>query len=598
MSVGGAALLRELRRAEQGFGGDDEATAILVRHLQSRRSSVTRTSEEASEKPGKSLLRTYLDSKGDVRNVANEEVNKAGASLTTTISMSHSSDRLPAHLRKLKTDLEFMSDSQIHLPVVQIQSPRSRRRAAALPPPNAAGQLLVIVINAFNVIILELAKLEEYFQAQADDPYHLLVLSTDKQRTKQQRAQLSTGKTHRLGTSLVTPLILGLSVASSKLDPGASGLLAEDSRAAALFARAGRVRRRKEELARGLASDDIDSRTPHVTGAAHGQLDALVAGVFDDLGVNLDAEYNRMRQVQVGVRVLLHFWRRLLLRNALVRLCGQTRLASTARLLNATLLLSRFGRGLIARLHMRDLRANMASQRRVESERRKTSARRSLSVVVLVALFFVRQRGFLFAHRNQRLQHTVVTIQRALRGHHVRARVEGARRLAAQRDVAATRVQCAYRMRLARRRRFLLRKISIVLHRARRTLMVEEARRLAFYARVKRSGAALVIMRAYKASVIRFRLHMTVHWNHVEKAILVQKLMRGLLARRAFASSLKDEAFLEEMRHDQATKIASRVRGMQARRRFPALLHTIEQKRLKRQLFKLLVFSKVCPYVQ
>jgi hypothetical protein len=125
-------------------------------------------------------------------------------------------------------------------------------------------------------------------------------------------------------------------------------------------------------------------------------------------------------------------------------------------------------------------------------------------------------------------------------------------------------------------------------------LEMEELTSLAaFYGHLRRHGAALLIARAYRASVIRYRLHLTVYWNHQEKAVELQRLARGFLGRRIFRRVVTKAEALLRLKQRSVVPIQALARGHLARLGYPLVLERREKRIAMRKLLKLMAFQRV-----
>ena len=124
-------------------------------------------------------------------------------------------------------------------------------------------------------------------------------------------------------------------------------------------------------------------------------------------------------------------------------------------------------------------------------------------------------------------------------------------------------------------------------------LWEEEARIFALYGRLLREGAAHTIMRAYRAAVIRRRLRYIIYWNHQEKALIIQRMVRGLLSRRAVRRLRLSQAETRHRWHESAIVLQSVVRGLLARKVLVRKRDERERLTARRRMLKLMVMQRV-----
>lgn len=126
-------------------------------------------------------------------------------------------------------------------------------------------------------------------------------------------------------------------------------------------------------------------------------------------------------------------------------------------------------------------------------------------------------------------------------------------------------------------------------------LWEEQARVFALFGRLRREGAAHVIARAYRASVIRARLRYIVFWNHQEKALAIQRMARGMLGRLAVRRLRAAQAEMQRLRHASAIVLQTQVRGLLARRGLERRRGERERLTSRRRMLKLMVMQKARP---
>ena len=428
MSSSGAALLRSLRRAEEGEL-DAEPAAQLLRRLK-RRGAPARPAGRPS-----SSLTSFL-ARRPPPSAAKEPWQDEAIPPPTTAE-----EALPPHLQRLKSGLAFAQESLVALPVLRVLSPRSRRKASQLPPPNAA----------------ELARLEELCGRAADSPYRSLVRASDRRRAREHRGMggVAAGR-DRVATleppsRMTAPTSPAGWVSSDPVlgKPGASDL----------FDRTRRVQQRSQELEERLREGRSVESAPHIAGAGESlcgpaleRVEGVVAGVFDELGVDLDPRFNRMRRLHRGVEVLALFWRRERYRAGIQHLLAQIRRATAALIDRMSRFLQRVGRGFIARVHFRALRRYRLMQRESELLARRAAAGARLRALTSVLLLGIGLRRKVRSLRVKRREQAATVVQRAWRRFALRRSVKGAVSLMSLRARAALIIQCAFRKFIASRK--------------------------------------------------------------------------------------------------------------------------------------------------
>lgn len=139
----------------------------------------------------------------------------------------------------------------------------------------------------------------------------------------------------------------------------------------------------------------------------------------------------------------------------------------------------------------------------------------------------------------------------------------------------------------------MLRKVRRVRHREALKVFEEEARVLARYGQLRRDGAAHVIARAYRAAVIRHRLRYIIYWNHQEKALVIQRLVRGHLCRRSIGMLLAAKHELLRRQQSSSILIQAMARRMLARRVLGIKRLERERHIARRKMLKLMALQKV-----
>ena len=440
MSTSGAALLLSLRRAEEGAELDSAPAAQLLRRLKRRRPAIAADGPAKESSPSlEALLRRRPSSHGS-----------SGRAPAEPAPTTAAEEALPPHLQRLKSGLAFAQESLVELPVLRVLSPRSRRRAAQLPPPNAA----------------ELARLEELCGRAEGSPYQRLVLASDRRRAREHRGvagRASDGPLLRAAVDSVEGPRRGFSGPPPReaypAVMGSGDTIVGTAGASELFELTRRVQQRSQELEERLREGRTADAAPHITaagqtlrGAALERVEGVVAGVFDELGVDLDPRFNRMRRLRRGVEVVALFWRRERYRAGLQRLLTQSRRASAALVERAGELLRRVGRGFLARVHYRALRLYRQRQRQAEQLARRAAARARVKTLATVMLVGALLRRKVRSLRFKRRETAASAVQRAWRRFALRRSVRGAAAQLSQRARAAVRVQSTFRCHLARRK--------------------------------------------------------------------------------------------------------------------------------------------------
>ena len=126
-------------------------------------------------------------------------------------------------------------------------------------------------------------------------------------------------------------------------------------------------------------------------------------------------------------------------------------------------------------------------------------------------------------------------------------------------------------------------------------LWEEEARLFALYGKLLREGATHVISRAYRAAVIRHRLKYIVYWNHQEKALVIQRMVRGLFARRTLRRVRAARLETQRLRHKSAIILQAAARGSLARRELARRRDEKERLASRRRMLKLMIMQRVRP---
>lgn len=405
MSSSAAALLGSLRRAEEGAALDDPAAGQLIRRLKRRRPAATNSPETAAASVTR--LGQLLDKAPTPASGSRDE--DGGRSAAGVVE-----EALPEHLRRLRSGLAFVQDSLVELPLLRMLSPRSMRLAERLPAPGAG----------------ELVRLGEV----QGSPYDGLVEATDRRRARELRMQRPRGSRVQSGR------------AGRAAVPVDGSCPAVGSPAGELFDRTRRAQRRAREL-----EERMESATFSVA-AAVPELHGLVAGVYDELGVDLDPRFNRLRRLRAGVEVVALFWGRERCRVGFQHLLEQCRRSSVALTDRSGRLLVRIARGFLARLHCRFLRAHVERQRESERRRRKERTTHLLNVLCTMLLLNVKLQRRVRSFRARRKWAAATAIARIWRGYCLRRTMVGAVAQMLLRISASTSIQCAFRRYVASRK--------------------------------------------------------------------------------------------------------------------------------------------------
>lgn len=397
-SSAGAQLLLELRRSERGLlssGGEGRA---MARRLGRRAASASLP----SAKPPRSDHLWTDDS--EPAPLLDPDPGQSVHPLPQP---------LPQHLSALRAGLEC-AEGRVRPPVLRAMSPRSQRRALQLPPPDA----------------FELAQLDQLDELPGGEVFLGLSRAADRMRAREQRGRVPSEPRPQ-------------SERGPAKERGAAEV--EPSSSRALFARAERVRQHGAAMQGRLAGLGLG---PREMGPVH----ALVAGVYDELGVDLHASFNRERTLGRALAVLAVFWARARLWRAWERVRAQTTLARVARRARAVLDVQRLARGFLARRHRRCLLRNLWLQRGAQRAR---NARRGLLLLGAAVRAVLACRGMLARARDgiaRRRRAAAATVQRCWRAAEGRARRRALARARSRGAAAAGAIQRCFRGRLARRK--------------------------------------------------------------------------------------------------------------------------------------------------
>ena len=438
-------------------------------------------------------------------------------------------EALPDHLLQFKADFKHMNDSRIKLPVLRVMSPQALRRVRELPPPSEAEQAIMAEYASLTTRF-STTESSQSGEQRGSSIYSELQKLSDKQRAREHRAHLFTATSVNSALNTTTSSSsdrLTISIARPKeviLPRGAAGaggdglspaaaVVVQSPEAGKVFATTKRARKREAELAKALL--DLPTN-PHVETKSipDPNLDALVAGVMDELGVDLDVKFNRLRKVQSGVQRIVQIWQRWLTTEAFDHFLKQIRLASAARIRLAISRIQRVGRGFISRMFVNALKRNLKEQQ--ESERRAVliGVRKQLGIALWAVRAAANRKQFVLGYRWRKRRRAAMVLQRIWRGVCIRRNLAIIVKTSLKRHRAARIIQCFHRSSAARRRLVVLRKVRLVIVRQSLLTITEQAAMAIFYAKLKRDGAALLITRAVRASKLRYRLHALIYWYY------------------------------------------------------------------------------------
>lgn len=263
-------------------------------------------------------------------------------------------------------------------------------------------------------------------------------------------------------------------------------------------------------------------------------LNEFSAKVKDEMGIDLNAKYNRLRKFRQCLQVLLLHMMHCRQRAAFLKWWDVTLMLRKRVMRNAASRIYRaLHSGILWRKQQEQARyeaLQQADQERREKANRAFVFRNASTITRSIRRYVKRKRLW----RLIKLRRAATHIQRIYRGWCGRRRFERLWQAYLRRKLAVIRIQCLVRMRLAHRRVVLLRKMSFVDHWLQTLAAKTETYRHLFL----EQGAASYIARAYRNHLIVRRLHRLVYWNHIAKSVVIQRVYRGYRVRKVFRKRL------------------------------------------------------------
>jgi hypothetical protein len=290
-------------------------------------------------------------------------------------------------------------------------------------------------------------------------------------------------------------------------------------------------------------------------------MDEFKWALHDEIGLDIDAKFMQKKLAEKAIRLMMFYILEVQLKNAFTFLRDQTRRVANARLLGAAAMINRMGRGMIARQRCRVLMGMM--RERVEAKRKKekqaaTFLRRMARIIARNFRLYVKMK---IVKRNLRHRRSATHMQRVVRGWLARIYTERLRDWVAWQNFNITKIQCSFRQHLARRRVVLFRKLVAV-----ETLILEyEAAKEAVKDEHRSEGAHTTIKRYYRGYKARKNLAKLIYWSRFDKAITLQKHIRGHQGRVRANALMKVKRAKEKTVFDAAACMQRYVRGVNAR---------------------------------
>jgi hypothetical protein len=315
-------------------------------------------------------------------------------------------------------------------------------------------------------------------------------------------------------------------------------------------------------------------------------LNDFSARVKDEMGIDLNAQYNRLRHFRHWLQILLLHFLHCRQRAGFQQWWAVTRMLRKRRMRLAASRIYKALRTGISWRRKRELEHYEMLQREDEHRRFVENqlfiAKKAKCITRAIRRYVKRKRLWYLMG----LRRAATEIQRHCRGRLGRKRYQYV--LQAHRRIysAALMIQCMVRVRLSRRRVKLLRKLCFVEHWLQTLARKSEQYRHAFY----RNGAVSYISRAYRHYLITRRLHRLVYWNHVAKAIVLQRVYRGYRMRKTYRVRVSLYRDVQRQQERAAVVIQSCVRRFLAECQADALFAAREahkQQRYQAKLWKL-----------
>jgi hypothetical protein len=304
-------------------------------------------------------------------------------------------------------------------------------------------------------------------------------------------------------------------------------------------------------------------------------LNQFSVGVYEQIGLDINKEYIRLRKFKGYIKLLLFYVYTFRLRAAFVQYREQVRQVRLA-----------MERAAAQRVYCA-IKCSLvwkAIQRREELKRnqanRDADNERAFQLLIAECANKIRNgvRKYTAMKVVKRMlgkRRAATLIQKRLRGVLGRMRAHAVLLMFQYIFRNATVIQCAARKRLAVRKATLHRKLNFV----KNWLAHVQQRKLASQEGLFLAGAEAFIARAYRTHVIRAKLRKLVYWNHFTKAIVLQRVLRGYLARRITTKAIRAMRIRRKLELSSALVIQRFARGLRARLRYKALVLKRQQLR-------------------
>jgi hypothetical protein len=295
--------------------------------------------------------------------------------------------------------------------------------------------------------------------------------------------------------------------------------------------------------------------------------ESFVHHVYDETGINLDANVTRKRQYEKGFRFLVYFVYKFKISEAFQWFKIQVNKATKARILHAAITIARYARGMISRSIAQKMREEIKEKLEAERmKRRRERAQRNLRRSVL--LCFVRSAISRLRRRiAAKKAFSVTAIQARYRGN--KSRKESTEYIAEAKRLRrrAIVIQCAYRQHLARRKHIVMYKISLV------NWMLEEQQRVRQMSMQYMClvGAKMCIVRYYRKFKISKNIKKILYWNRFDCTVFLQSKVRMYLQRKKYLKIIRYRRKNIQKRVDACVTIQRVRRGYVARSLFKVM---------------------------
>mmetsp|Transcript_19751 Transcript_19751/g.27140 ORF Transcript_19751/g.27140 Transcript_19751/m.27140 type:complete len:2215 (+) Transcript_19751:40-6684(+) len=303
-------------------------------------------------------------------------------------------------------------------------------------------------------------------------------------------------------------------------------------------------------------------------------LNDFTVKVYDEMGVDLNKDYNRMRKYKNCIKTIMLHTYQARIAAGFAWWCIQTKKAIVALQHRAATKINQAMFAGMYRINKQEKKRLLREQLEAELERRRLRAlllNTKATIITLCVRRYVNRK--MAAKRRAKLKVAVI-LQKRFRGwraRHFFITIFNRFNLCTK---SATKIQTAYRRRLAMRLLRLTKKIDFVQKWLQSIKEMKAAKKIVFL----RNGAELYIAKAYRTFTMRKKLHNLIFWHRFVKVVFLQRVFRGYRARKRCRLLDKQRKRQFVVETAAAILIQTAIRSFVARCKFGRLLEIREMR--------------------